>query len=72
MKPKYNFIIQLKYNVNIVCMNDCDMMRFSFTYFFMSYDYVILKIKSKKHSLKDLIDYKPPKGLIYIKLKQTN
>jgi hypothetical protein len=37
----------------------------------MSYDYVILKIKSKKHSLKDLIDYKPPKGLIYIKLKEN-
>jgi len=50
-------------------MDARDMMIFSFHFFYMSYGYVILIIKYKKHSLKDLINYKPPKGLIYSKIE---
>lgn len=46
-----------------------DMMRFSFTFFFMSYGYIILIIKTKKRSLKDLLAYVKPSGLIYSKIK---
>ena len=46
-----------------------DMMRFSFTFFFMSYGYIILLIKTKKRSLKDLLTYEKPSGLIYSKIK---
>ena len=46
-----------------------DMMRFSFTFFFMSYGYIILIIKTKKRSLKDLLTYVKPSGLIYSKIK---
>jgi hypothetical protein len=45
------------------------MMRFSFTFFFMSYGYIILLIKTKKRSLKDLLIYVKPTGLIYSKIK---
>ena len=46
-----------------------DMMRFSFTFFFMSYKYIILIIKIKKTSLKDLITYVKPNGLVYCRIK---
>jgi hypothetical protein len=54
-------------------MDQSDMMRFSFTFFFMSYGYIILIIKNKKRSLKDLITHVKPSGLLYsrIKLKPT-
>ena len=57
----------------MINMDQSDMMRFSFTFFFMSYGYIILIIKNKKRSLKDLITYVKPSGLLYsrIKLKPT-
>jgi len=49
------------------------MLIFSFHFFYMSYGYVILIFKHKKRSLKDLLNYKPPTGLIYSKIKiETN
>jgi len=50
-------------------MDKQDMMRFSFAFFFMSYGYIILLIKTKKRSLKDLLTYEKPSGLIYSKIK---
>jgi hypothetical protein len=50
-------------------MEAADMMRFSFHFFFMSYKYIILIFKHKKHSLKDLLNYTEPKGLIYCKIQ---
>jgi len=50
-------------------MEQQDMMRFSFTFFFMSYGYIILIIKTKKRSLKDLLTHVKPSGLIYSKIK---
>lgn len=45
---------------------------FSFRFFLMSYNYVVLIFKNKKHSLKDLFNYKPPKGLIYSRINLFN
>lgn len=54
-------------------MDGRDMLIFSFHFFYISYGYVILIYKYKKYSLKDLLNYKPPKGLIYSKIKiETN
>ena len=50
-------------------METSDIMIFSFNFFLMSYNYVILIFKYKKHSLKDLLTYIPSKNLIYSKIK---
>lgn len=50
-------------------MEASDMMRFSFHFFLMSYNYVVLIIRYKRHSLKDLLNYTPSKQLIYCKIK---
>ena len=49
-------------------METSDIMIFSFNFFLMSYNYVILIFKYKKHSLKDLLTYIPSKNLIYSKI----
>jgi len=51
-------------------MDDRDLMIFSLNFFLMSYNYVVLIFKYKKHSLKDLINYTEPQGLIYCKLNR--
>ena len=42
---------------------------FSFNFFLLSEQYIILHIKKVVSSLKDLLTYKKSKNLIYIKLK---
>jgi hypothetical protein len=49
-------------------MDASNMFTFSFHFFLMSYNYITLIFKHKKHSLKDLFNYEPPKGLVYSKI----
>ena len=53
-------------------MEASDMFAFSFHFFFMSYNYIVIIFKHKIHSLKDLFNYKPSKGLIYSKINGLN